>query len=217
MTLFDNGAWRARRVGTGRTLKGMADGWTSVVAWSAGVSATGAGMAAIFAAGRTGWQRVLFVIFVVIASVAFLILLAVGIQGFISWLRRTRGEPVAVPLPGPPASISQAPVGSVVVDQENEAVVDQENEVVGTGALFGVLDGKMIIHEGDPGQPPAVPPAPRPACPTAPNLGRIQRNVVRGNGQLFAVNDGDIHLYRPVGQRRPESSPVEGRESDEQT
>jgi hypothetical protein len=178
----------------------MADRRASVVAWSAGVSAAGAGMAVVLATGRAGWQRVSSVGFAVIAAAAFLILLGAGVHGLVSWARSlsARASPAADPQ-------AQASAGVAV----------QENEVVGSGRLFGVLGGNLIEHEEGPGRPLAAPPAPSRAKPPVPNPGRTQRNVVRDNGQLFAVHEGDMHLYQLPGERSPESSAAEERGSDE--
>jgi len=102
-----------------RTLGGMADVRGAVMAWSAGVSAAGAALAAVFAGRPAVWQRALFIALVVIAIAAFVILLGAGLQGLFAGLRAGRSRQVirgqsvveAVPEPPPPAG-AQAPVAA---------------------------------------------------------------------------------------------------------
>jgi hypothetical protein len=161
----------------------MADSRGTVIAWSAGVSTAGAAVAVMLAGDRAGWERALFAGFLLIAIAAFLILLGAGVQGFVSWLRSSR------------ATGHDAGPG----------VLTQENEASGRGRLFGVQSGELIVDEGSSGQPP-VPPASQPSGTSVRQPGGRQCNVVRDAGQLFAVQDGDLHLHRLPGQ---------GQQSDE--
>jgi hypothetical protein len=165
-------------------------------------------MAVVFAADRPGWQRALFVVFVVIAVAAFMILLGAGVQGIVVRVRsqRAKGSVVASQLRVSPAVESPA--------LASESVAVQENEATGSASLFGVMDGDLIIHGEGSGQQPATPPGSR---RTAPNSSRTQRNVVRDNAQLFAVHTGDLHLHRSPSQQPPESSAGEGQEHDGRT
>jgi hypothetical protein len=186
------------------------------------VSAAAAGMAAVFAAGRAGWQHVLFVVLVVVASVSLVILLAAGVQGLVAWFRqlRRRGAAGAPLLPSPSAPPSSAPNSALRASSALASpvlasgdVATQENEVVGSGTLFGVLGGELVVHGDDADQSP-VTSAQSLADPVMPNPGRIQRNVVRDNGQLFAVTDGNLHLHRLPGQQPPEPTPREEKGPD---
>jgi TPR repeat protein len=60
------------------------------VAWSAGVSAASAGLAALFVGAKAPLQRVVFVLFLIIAIVAFIILIGAGLQGALSWWRQRK-------------------------------------------------------------------------------------------------------------------------------
>ena len=74
-----------------RTAKAMpdsADGLT--VAWSAGVSATGAGLAALLLTGEAPWQRALFISLIFISGCAFVLLICVGLPNMKSWWRARR-------------------------------------------------------------------------------------------------------------------------------
>jgi hypothetical protein len=195
----------------GRIPSRRKDSGASVVAWSAGVSAAGAGIAALFADGTAGWRRALFVIFVATSGIAFVILMAAGLRGLVFWFWRRDDEDIATASsPRSPDSDPPAQEFSTRAAQDN--VTAQDNEITGAGTLFGVLDGRLIINEGDAGPPLPEPPGRR---PTGPTPGRNQRNVVSGNGQLFAANGGDIYLYRLAGKHSPEDDPDEGQQSDE--
>jgi WD40-like Beta Propeller Repeat len=60
------------------------------MAWCAGVSSTGAALAALVVSGHALWQRILFLGLLSTAVIAFVILFGVGIQSFISWLRNRK-------------------------------------------------------------------------------------------------------------------------------
>lgn len=138
----------------------MADVRGAVIAWSAGVSAAGAALAAVFAGRPAVWQRALFIAFVVIAIAAFVILLGAGLQGLFAGLRAGRSRQVipeksvveAGPEPTPPTG-AQVPVpdGQVWVQE----IVGREH-----GQAFGAQGGNVIVHqEGPAGQPPVPPPS----------------------------------------------------------
>lgn len=137
----------------------MADVRGAVIAWSAGVSAAGAALAAVFAGRPAAWQRALFIAFVVIAIAAFVILLGAGLQGLFAGLRAGRSRQVipeksgveAVPEPPPPAG-AQAPVPD---DASHGQVWVQEIVAREHGQAFGAQGGNVIVHqEGPAGQPP---------------------------------------------------------------
>lgn len=72
------------------------DGLT--VAWSAGVSATGAGLAALLLSGEAPWQRALFVSLIFVSGCAFLILIFAGLPNLIaSYRSRHRKSPGQTP------------------------------------------------------------------------------------------------------------------------
>jgi hypothetical protein len=124
----------------GRTLNIVTDGWSAVVAWSAGVSAAGAGVAALLADSKTGWQHVLFVSFVVIAVVAFVILIGTGawlvVSRFRAWRDRQEASRTSSTAP-PPEKASETP-----------SVLVQENVAQGQGTVYGALGGNVIVHNG---------------------------------------------------------------------
>jgi hypothetical protein len=171
----------------------MADTRGSVIAWSAGVSAAGAAVAVVFADGGSRWHRVVFAVFLVIAIAAFVILLATGMQGFVSWLRlsRARGRPAD------PAS-TPAPASPEIRTQENEAS--------GHGRIFGAQGGEMIVHEDGQDQARGRP-APGPAEQPAQHPGQTQRNVATDNGEVFAVQDGDLYVHRLPGEEPKSRGP----------
>jgi hypothetical protein len=77
---------RSRQYGlVGRTLGNVTDSRSAVVAWSAGVSAAAAALAGLLATSKTPLVRYLFVFCVVVAVIAFVILLVVGFQGVALW------------------------------------------------------------------------------------------------------------------------------------
>jgi hypothetical protein len=110
----------------------MADGWGNAVAWSAGTSAASAALAAIFVGGHAMWQHVLFTAFLVIAIVAFVILLGAGLRGSISWLRRSGGR-----REGPATDPAEA----------TPTIWVQENVAHDQGQAFGVQGGNLIVHQ----------------------------------------------------------------------
>jgi hypothetical protein len=69
----------------------VSDGLT--VAWSAGVSATGAGLAALFLTGEAPWQRAFFISLIFISCCTFVILILAGPPSVMSWWRRLRSTP----------------------------------------------------------------------------------------------------------------------------
>jgi hypothetical protein len=72
------------------------------VAWSAGVSATGAGLAALLANGPAPWQRALLLTLIFVSGCTFIILILAGVPSLTTWWharrRRLRGhDPPAHP------------------------------------------------------------------------------------------------------------------------
>jgi hypothetical protein len=142
--------------GIGLTLRGMADRRGAVVAWSAGASAAGAALAVLFADGKPVWHRALFIVFVVIAIAAFVILVGAGLQGLLAWLRaraRRQKPPEAPPSATPPDETSDSP-----------RIWVQENVANDQGQAFGAQGGNVILHQAGPTEPhqagPAEPPSP---------------------------------------------------------
>jgi hypothetical protein len=144
----------------------MADVRGAIFAWSAGVSAAGAALAAVFAGRPAMWQRALFIAFVVIAIAAFVILLGAGLQGLFAGLRAggsrqvIKGQSAAetAPEPPPPAE-AQAPVATSG-DASHGQVWVQEIVARERGQAFGAQGGNVIVHqEGPAGQPPVPPPS----------------------------------------------------------
>jgi hypothetical protein len=142
----------------------MADIRGAVVAWSAGVSAAGAALAAVFAGRPAAWQRALFIAFVVIAIAAFVILLGAGLQGLFAGLRagrtrqavREQSAAEAVPEP-PPAAGAKGPA-AVPGDASHGRVWVQEIVAREHGQAFGAQGGDVIVHQDGPGRQPPVPP-----------------------------------------------------------
>jgi hypothetical protein len=63
----------------------------TIVAWSAGVSGAGAGLAIPLEGAETAWQRILFILLILISSCAFVVLTGTGLFSIVSWRRaRTR-------------------------------------------------------------------------------------------------------------------------------
>jgi len=183
----------------------MGDSRGAVIAWSAGVSAAGAAIAVLFADGKPAWHRVVFTVFLVIAIVAFVVLLVAGMQGFVSWLRlpRTRGR-TSGSTDTPASATPETAPGPASPD-----ISTQENESSGHARLFGVQDGELIVHEDGLGQPTATP-ASRPVEQAAQHTARLQRNVARDNGEVFAVQDGNLHVHRlPVQDRKTSEQPAD--------
>jgi hypothetical protein len=79
----------------------MADNRGAVVAWSGAVCAGAGALAVLVAGGKASWERALFIALVVIAGLAFLLLLAAGFQGARSWWRARERAP-RPRKPGPP-------------------------------------------------------------------------------------------------------------------
>jgi hypothetical protein len=179
----------------------MGDSRGALIAWSAGVSAAAAAIAVLFADGKPAWHRVAFAVLLVIAIAAFLVLLATGMQGFTSWLRLSRARGRTSDSTDTPTSATPeiAPVPA------SPGISTQENEASGHARLFGVQDGELIVHEDSPGQPPA-PPASGPVEQEAQHTARLQHNVARDNGEVYAVQDGNLHVHR---------LPAEGRKATE--
>lgn len=64
-----------------------------IMAWSAGVSATGAGLAALFLTGEAPWQRALFFSLILISGFTFVILIFTGLPKMMSWRSELRHSP----------------------------------------------------------------------------------------------------------------------------
>lgn len=79
----NSSAAEGRKVEAGR---GGSDELT--VAWSAGVSASSAGLAALFLAGGAPWQRALLISLAFISACTFVILIMAGLASVKSWRRR---------------------------------------------------------------------------------------------------------------------------------
>lgn len=61
------------------------------IAWSAGVSATGAGLAALFLTGEAPWQRAVFISLIFVSGCTFVILICVGLPNLTDrWRARRR-------------------------------------------------------------------------------------------------------------------------------
>ena len=83
-------------------------GAVAVASRSAGVSRAGAALAALFADGKTPWQRTLFILLVLVAGLAFAILLAAGLQGVGSlWRARRTTKGSEVPARRPSLEVSR--------------------------------------------------------------------------------------------------------------
>lgn len=63
------------------------------MAWSAGVSATGAGLAALVLNGQAAWERAIFISLVFISGGAFLMLILTGLPD-LTYRRRRPGATV---------------------------------------------------------------------------------------------------------------------------
>ena len=144
----------------------MADVRGAVVAWSAGVSAASAALAAVFAGRPAAWQRAVFIAFVAIAIASFVILLGAGLQGLFAGLRaagsrkaiREQRTVQAAQQPPPPAG-PQAPVAAPGPASHGQIWV-QEIVAREHGQAFGAQGGDVIVHqEGSAGQPPVPPPS----------------------------------------------------------
>jgi hypothetical protein len=73
------------------------------VVWSAGVSASGAGLAALFN-GQAPWQRAIFISLIFISACTFVILILVGLPRVMSRRRRLRRTSPGVDNSGRPES-----------------------------------------------------------------------------------------------------------------
>lgn len=73
---------------TAEATSDSSDGLT--VVWSAGVSATGAGLAALVLTGEAPWQRAIFISLAFVSGCAFVILICVGLPNMMSWWRGRR-------------------------------------------------------------------------------------------------------------------------------
>jgi hypothetical protein len=144
------------------------------------------------------------VVLVVVAAAALLVLLGAGVQRLVSWggSRRVTGS-----AGGPAARVSPTPVSP---GPRSIATNVQENKVADSGTLLGVQGGDLIVHNENPGQPQMTPAARQQTGP--PESIRTQHNMAQGSGQLFAVQDGDMHLNRLPGQQplRPGQGPADG-------
>jgi hypothetical protein len=135
----------------------MSDRWGNAVAWSAGVSTAGAGLAVLFISGKALWQRIGFTIFLMIAGGAFLFLLAAGLQGLLSARRARRLKP------GNPDTESETASETAQTDGDHGSprIWVQENTAHDQGSVFGVQGGSIVVHRADQVQPPAEPPPSR--------------------------------------------------------
>ncbi len=110
----------------------MASGHTTVTGWSAGVSAVTATFAGLIASRATTplSQNPWFIASLVVACIAFAILMATGIHGFMSWWRR-KPPPPRTPLvsspPPSPGPVSHDPAGIVV--QGGHGNIIQDNTI----------------------------------------------------------------------------------------
>lgn len=117
-----------------------------MIAWSAGVSAAAAGMAALFADGKTPFDRAVFASFSVVGAVTFLVLLGAAIPA--SWLR----------FPGHrrhrAGSGGDSPCSA---DSREAGVLVQKNVARDGGSVFAAQNGDVIVHESGPGHPVSPP------------------------------------------------------------
>jgi hypothetical protein len=94
----------------------MAERRTAVVAWAAGISAVAATFAGIAASRATPLlQNAWFIAWLIVALIAFMLLLAAGLPDLVGWLRENKGRPdlpaseVAAELRTPSASSADRP------------------------------------------------------------------------------------------------------------
>jgi hypothetical protein len=125
-----------------------------MIAWSAGVSAAAAGIAALFADGRTPFDRATFTGFLVISAVTFLLLVGAAIP--VSWLHFSshRGEDTKS---GDDSASSPA--------SGEAGALTQINVARDGGSVFAAQGGNVIVHPRSPGQGLSAPPGPGDADP----------------------------------------------------
>ncbi len=120
-----------------------------MIAWSAGVSAAAAGIAALFADGRTPFDRAILTGFLVISTVTFLLLVGAAIPA--SWLHfpRHRGQDAKSGDDSAPSPTS-----------EEGGAMTQINVARDGGSVYAAQGGDVIMHPRSPGQgslPPSRP------------------------------------------------------------
>jgi hypothetical protein len=130
------------------TLYFMAESRVPVVAWSAGVSAAAAGLAALVADGKTPFDHILFTTVFTIGVIAFFILLVSGIPAF--WRHAHRRGKFGTEPDGVRAVQPCGPLRSGKWVQQNVA----QNH----GRIFAAQGGNVIIHESGADKPPSTEP-----------------------------------------------------------
>ena len=106
----------------------MAERRTAVVAWAAGISAAAAAFAGIAASRATPLLRnAWFIVWLIVALIAFMLLLAAGLPDLVGWLRENQGrpDPSASEVAAEPHKPSASPA-----DRQDTPVTEAEYETM---------------------------------------------------------------------------------------